>query len=134
MLRIFRLIFNVRWRKMKYSKQEIQNAISGADLSSRHQKSLREVTALRSHPLCLGYLVYAVGIACLIPFGYFIWTTIKYPELISAEGIQKGGGILFLLSLFLMSGAQTYMSRIRASRAVSELLMKPKDSEQIGAP
>ncbi len=118
---------------MKYSKQEIQNAISGADLSSRHQKSLMEVTGLRSHPLFLGWIVYAVGIAFLAPFGYFIWATIECPELRSAEGIQKGCGIFFFLSLFLMSGAQTYVSRIRASRAVSELLMKPKDSEQIGA-
>jgi hypothetical protein len=120
---------------MKHTKQELENMISRTGLSSRHQKALHELIGLRKHPLFLGYFVYAVGIACLILFFnsmYLMFAIAWHRQKLGLNptyGIQGAEGLSFLLSLFLMSGAQTYINRIRASRAVVELLMKKESLE-----
>ena len=117
---------------MKHTTSSISDTIKASGLPTREQKALYELMRHRNHPLILGYLVYVVGALFAIAFFYcfvLIFRSISLELDVRMEEMGKAMAMLLFLSIFLMSGAQTYMNRIRASRAVSELLMT-KDTLQ----
>jgi hypothetical protein len=119
---------------MKYSKEQLDTAIDRAGLPENHCSALRGLVELRGQPLFLGYFVQIVGVLLLALSGYFIYLMIRvvsfHSDLPSAElstilePCGKAGGLVFLLSLLVLQGADHYLNRIRHSRAVCELLMK----------
>jgi hypothetical protein len=117
---------------MQHSREQLDAAISATDLSSRHQKSLRELLSRTRHPLFLGYIVSAFGFACLVPVGFALYleaTAHANGLEMDQDGLQSAASLFFMLALFFMSGSQTYINRIRASRAVSELLVSARGCE-----
>ncbi len=68
-------------------KQELCTAIAETGLAPRHQRALREVLGHVTHPVFLGYIVYAVGLAVLVSFLYMMRVVLTAHTLeVDAEG------------------------------------------------
>lgn len=128
------MIADVRKEKMKYQKQQLDDAITQMKLSENNDRSLRGLVSLRRQPQFLGYFVKIVGMLVLAVAIYSMYLMIhaafssphlqagEYAKI--ADPLAKTSGTCFLLALFLLHGAEQYLKRTRESLAVCELLMK----------
>lgn len=109
---------------------ELSSAISNTGLPPTHQRSLNKLVEQRNYPLFVGYLIVCFG-------GLFVLaaTTLAiYNAYVSAilpqrDIAQMGYLVAAVLKPLLIGGAicsvgASYLARIRASRAVTALLLR----------
>jgi hypothetical protein len=107
--------------KTKYSKQELEDAIVKTGVSTSQQKSLRRIIRYRRGTMVVGYMVFALGFLCLIPF-FSLY--LEYSEDRSVSDLRGMAGVYFWISIVLASIGDGLLNRAHASLAVSALLMK----------